>query len=249
MFKKRVKNSVAIALAIISIAPISASSGSVFASEKKSDVAIVSSEEKINEYDNIKFEKDLIELRSWLSSYDVEASTIDELIQKFREGKVWDSMNPDKFSQGTKIQISETEHKTVYPDGSIMVMGVEKGKEEKCLTPGKPTTGTGYKTFKGSKVYANVGALRLSFIADYTYAQNGYDTINGVRDARCTTVGGTWSQKYFGRKKSKENSSGPAKARFEIQFTSYNNSASSNYWIDLTVGRDTARTYYTGVSC
>lgn len=194
-----------------------------------------------------KMAEDIIKLREWLSSYNVDDDTIDSLINKLEQGEIWDSLNPEKANLGVSSKINNEESKIVYPDGSIAITGLEKGIEDRKINIGSVSSGTGYRVYKNCKVYHNAGIVNLEFYANYTIAQGAYDKIDGVRDARSTSLGGVATRVSFGRKKIQENANGPAKARFEVFFVSYDNKASGNYWIDLDVGKDTAKSYYTGV--
>ena len=188
------------------------------------------------------------ELIQWFKDNGLNQETISSLMKKLDNNEPLDSVNPTMQSRGIVTYSNENETKIVYPDGSIAITGIEGGEiidvtqSRAAITGGTVSSGSGYFTRKGVKVYHNSGILNMSFYATYTNVQGGYDKIDSVYDKKCTSYLGTWSYVSFGRQKIFEDANGPARARFEIIYNASigASSSSGNYYLDLRVGKDTA---------
>lgn len=188
------------------------------------------------------------EVIKWFKDNGVDQETINSLMEKLNNNEMLDSINPEMQSRGIVTYSDDNETRIVYPDGSITVTGIEGGEiinvpqSRASISGGSVSSGSGYSTRKGAKVYHNSGFLNMSFYATYTNVQGGYDKIDSVYDKKCTSYLGNWSYLSFGRQKIKEDANGPARARFEVIYNASigESNSSGNYYLDLRVGKDSA---------
>lgn len=79
--------------------------------------------------------EEISKIKANLAEMGVEESTQGELVKKLKKGQPWDSVNPDKQSEGKVEKLTFlnpagklVDHtKTTYPDGSVSVMSLEGG--------------------------------------------------------------------------------------------------------------------------
>lgn len=187
----------------------------------------------------------------WFKDNGVDQETINELMNKLDNNEPLDSINPSMKSMGRCVYSDDTQTKVVYPDGSISITGLEGGeiiespKSRAGLSGGSGSSGSGYSSRRGVKVYHNSGVVDMSYYANYTFVQGGYDKIDGVYNKKCVSYLGTWTYLSFGRQKITENLNGPARARFEVIYNANaGTEASCNYWLDIRVGKDSAKAVF-----
>lgn len=195
-------------------------------------------------------QEDIIQLKSFLNSYDVSQETQNALIEKLNTGNLWDSIKEgEKPTHSYEVQTNDIIEKVeVYKDGSIVVTSidyedVEEVTENELITPfgvspGTITSGTGYKNFKKAKVYYSNGLGNAYFYADFTIVQGGNDYISQVYDYSLKTLGGTASEVSLKINRAKETLDYRAEAKLSFIYTAFNNAGSTTCWLKLNVGRD-----------
>lgn len=199
-----------------------------------------------------------VELRAFLTDHGVDSGTQEDLIEEYLAGEIWDSASSDSIPTSTEMYMEGSYHYTVnrYPDGSVNVLRVEQpierttGSEDGVVTPraisGCSVVNSGTSSHRnGCKVDFWWGAVAMSFYASFTYVTPGYDRIKEVWGAGWSIGGacGT-NQNYFGIQKMYENSSGPARARLEVQAQMCGIPYSTTFFLQLTVGAGGAQYSY-----
>lgn len=208
---------------------------------------------------NFLSESEVIELLDFFTSNGVENSKAIELIGKVDSGVILNSMD-ENFADLGILTIEEMtptgELKQVYtyPDGSIKVNEVYRpetvSESIRSVSGGSVSSGSGWMTTKGARVYASVGVATCWFYADYTFAKGGYDKITRIYDASINTIGGTYHDATLGNgpltsdnnapDKANENASGAAYAKLSFKFDAYSGAGSQTCWMKLNVGGDNA---------
>jgi len=199
-------------------------------------------------------DEELENMKEELMKYGVSSDVADSLSNKIRNGQPLDSMLMDvedaidvevkKHSDGSE------EHIYTFPDGSITVVGVEYApfyNEGEVTTfgtgisGGSCTTGSGYTSCTNRKVYYNnPGVWEISFRANYTYVQGGYDSISWAGNESVWMVGGTIGNPYCRIIRSKETSFQKAEARFSVYLYLGGQYGTQTRSVSLLVGGDTA---------
>lgn len=87
------------------------------------------------------------------------------------------------------------------------------------VTPGWIESGTGYTNFKNALVEEDTVVWEVSFRADFTLVNGGYDYISNVWESLIQINFGTYNLQFFDIDKSTENASGPAIARQQFDYT------------------------------
>lgn len=202
-----------------------------FASEKNVTEVILSDAE-------------ITSIKVYLSEYDVSKETQDDLIYKLESGEKWDSLKGINPVSTHTIEKSGTEEKVeTFPDGSISVSGMDLSTVEESsvitpydLDPGDISSGSGYTSYRGAKVYRNTGVLNASFYADFTQVNGGMSYITRVYDERVFAIGGSVSEISLNLVKSREDLNYPAEAKLSFIVTIYPGGAGANAWLKLQVG-------------
>lgn len=194
-------------------------------------------------------------LHSFLEKYGVDSNTQYELITKWENGEVWDSLKENE--EPVDVYRNDTTSETVYTysDGSVAIMSIDPGevtevpaeKDNSGITPlsvdpGDVTSGSGYVVHSGSRVYKHAGIMNASFLADFTLVQRGNDRIDRVYDYTVTTSGGVSSSETLTTDRAEENANGPAEATLQFQFQVTGGIGSTTLRLRLHVGDDN---YYT----
>lgn len=174
------------------------------------------------------------------AEYGVDENTANQLLEKVLNGQAIDSMVMDEDQAIERKVITNEKEKIfeevlTFPDGSITVIGVEHDINE--ISPlstgiggGSCSSGSGYSNCKNKRVYYNtLGLYQLSFYADYSIVNKGYDSIGRIYNSSISGLG-TINQQSFRIIKKKENSSGRAEARLSVRMnisgTTHNRSLS-----------------------
>lgn len=208
---------------------------------------------------NFLSESEVNDLLNFFTSNGVENTKALELLEKVDSGVILNSMDENFSDSG--VLTSETLSLTgvlkqvyTYPDGSISVNEVYRPEtaliSPMSVTGGSVTTGSGWMSIKGAKVYASVGVATCFFYADYTFASRAYDQINRIYDASITTIGGTYEEATLGNgpltydfntpDKAREDGNGPAYAKLSFKFSAYSGGGAQTCWMKLNVGGDSA---------
>lgn len=220
----------------ISLALVILSGGNVYASENVNELQVQSEERGNSQLSNaVKF----------FNKYDVDKKVQANLINKYNKGILWDSLKEGELPIRSEKKEFEnyTETVDVYNDGSIIVTSMSEGEitevtenEEETLsvlsvTPGTVTSGSGYTSHKGARVYVSGGLTFASFLADFTLVRNGNDYIGAVYKA----VGGIYTSPVLNRKY--ETSTSRARAYLPYRYTYAGTTYSKT--LTLYVGKDT----------
>lgn len=146
----------------------------------------------------------------------IDEATQEKLIEKVKNGELLDSLNPQKASEGITTTDYEKSvagseplegytSKTVFPDGSFITMKVTPTKvtpydEEndgitpQDVTPGSGSVcGSGYCNIVDAKVSYDTGVIYAEFLANYTIANGGYDSITKVYQPKVKIWLGSYS--------------------------------------------------------
>lgn len=193
-----------------------------------------------------------VELKSFFDQYNVEKNVQNKLIKKLNDGELWDSLKGNQEIVKVKEVETETGFEKIetYEDGSIIVSTVDSKElvevsvEEKdefgtyAVSPGTVTSGSGYKTFRGAKVYVKSGIANCHFFANFTILNSGMDYISSAYDHSITTIGGTYSDDKLSITRSKETLDYRAEAKLSFKFEAYSGAGAQTVWIKLNVGRN-----------
>ncbi len=229
--KKNIRNSI---LASLLISSISVQTTNMIFAMEPNEVGVVKSNSSISN-------EDIEELKAFLSENKVDDSIIFNLVSKLKAGEVWDCLNQEKSNLGIVEKISEEEEKVTFPDGSIIIRGVDFSKS-KAISGGSNISGSGYSGKIGARVYHNTGVANAEFKADYTNVQKGYDRIDKVYSPRVKAIGGSHSGTKLEITKKVENTYGKACA--ELSFVLKVPSMTSTSVLTLYVGNDKASTNF-----
>ncbi|MGP7819353.1 hypothetical protein [Niallia sp. 01092] len=207
-------------------------------------------------------QKDLVKVKEELQKYNVDNETINKLISKLKNQEPLDSMlyDTDQAVNVDKIDTSTGyEEVFTFADGSITVTGVELA--DKISSPGTITTkgtgieggscsgGSGYVNCNYRKVYyLNPGVWEISFRANYTYVNGGYDYISWAGDQSVWEIYGSIGSPSCRIIRSKETSFNKAEARFSVYLYIGGSYGTLTRSVSLIVGGDSAyargNTYY-----
>lgn len=105
------------------------------------------------------------------------------------------------------------------------------------VTTNSCTTGSGYKNCSVKVRYYD-GIWDVYYNAEISYAQDGYDSISSISKQGVDAVLYSVEQKKFKILKSKEDSSGPAKAEYTNQFSHKAGLYTLSRSLTLYVGKD-----------
>lgn len=189
--------------------------------------------------------EDISEIKAALHEYGITEEVQESLIEKLENGEVWDCMNPEKTSQIPEgylnVSIDDPIKRYEFPDGSFIETKLEIVNDDSIstydVTGGSTSSGSGYVNRTGVKISASKGALLVwGFYADFTHVQSGYDQISRVY-GEFVMGGGNVSSLTLQLVKAKEDSNGPAQAKFSAQ-----TSTSGTLLLYLNVGSDSAWT-------
>ncbi|GBF10237.1 hypothetical protein TEPIDINF_001741 [Tepidibacillus infernus] len=203
--------------------------------------------------DNITKEQ-IREIKENLTEMGVDEKTQNSLINKLKEGQIWDSMNvkmKDKGitntilktdANGTKVQST----KTVYPDGSVNVVNITIPSPEldsefsvQDVSGGTASCGSGYCNYYGVKVDGGNGIVNASFLADYTFVDGGYDYISKAYQPRVEVYFGSFSD-VTGPVILRAKETSYQSARAYLKWTFNNDAGSAVQYLNLDVQQDTA---------
>ncbi len=222
---------------VISLSLLATPSASLALEEKEHDLKLTN--------------EDLSHLQEELVKYDVEAEIAKSLSEKLNSGQLLDSMTmteEDAVDSRIKKHLDGSEEKLyIYPDGSITVAGVEPDKITafaEGIKGGSCRTGTGYTNCTNKVVYyKNPGVWEISFRANYTFQRSQFDIISRVYNHSVWMIGGTAQDPSLRMLKSKENSAGPAKARFSTYLNLGGSYGTLTRSVELRVGNNRAKVY------
>ncbi len=165
-----------------------------------------------------------------------------KLIEKLKNGEVWDSMNPDMKDKAKVTSYNYKDKKTgvpvskkivTFPDGSYFIDSISGGWSQ-C--------GSGYCNYYDRKVYKSDGQVTAEYLADYTIVQGGKDYIREVDQERITTVGGVPDNISLTIKYATEGQVGSVPATAYLKFQKNTSGVySSTYYLYLYVALDQAR--------
>lgn len=218
----------------------------------------VSQQEHLEKYKVTK--EDVEYLKDFLTEYGVEKSVQQKLIAKIKSGKIWDSVsevsevvNSQTIKKGDEIETIDT-----FKDGSVKITTIDPAQVEEGVVetdsdgelivplgvdPGKISSGSGYTTFTGAKVYMKTGIANAHFYANFTIlAGSSKDYISSVRDAWVGTFGGTANNISLSIIRKTETLDNPAQAQLKFQYVAAGGTASSIVYLTLRV----ANNLYTG---
>lgn len=234
MFLKKMSKVIAAALLILSVQSTTANIGLAMESNDSKEINLNLISSLSNE--------DIEELKTFLSCYGVDDLTIVNLINKLQNGELLDSINPEKQHLGIVEKIGNEREKVTYPDGSIVIKGIDN-IQNRAISGGTVSSGTGYSSRIGARIYHNAGLINCEFYADYTNVQGGYDIIEKVYRYDIRVLGGSFTGATLAINKKYENSQGNAWAslRFKVSTLGLVDSIAN---LDLFVGRDTAYTRF-----
>jgi len=205
--------------------------------------------------------EDTMELKTFFSKYEVNNVTQEKLINKFNEGRAWDSLdqNSQPVLTYTVSNDGQKELVSTYKDGSILVSAIDpalvefnvpeiptsekslkivKDGPSRAVDPGTVTGGSGYKSYKKAKVYSSSGIVSAYFYANFTIVQGGKDYISSVYDYKLTGIGGTATVDNFRIVRKTETLDNKASAKLDFTFAPFNGTASTTCWLKLFVGGD-----------
>jgi len=251
MLKKKLVTSLAIPVCALTIG-FGANVGSVSANENTDLTTIEESSQSLTT-ENIQ------SLNEFLTTYNVDEKTQNNLIAKLKKGEVWDSIKKGQepvstYEKTTEEDVIETI--STFKDGSITVTTLEpniveftkpapsEGISTRAVSPGTVTGGSGYKSFKKAKAYVYSGIANAHFYADFTIVQGGNDYITRVYDYKIIGIGGTASYDNLKITRKTENLDGKASAKLDFTWAAFNGGGSSTCWLKLNVGKDSYSTSY-----
>ncbi|MED2743063.1 hypothetical protein [Brevibacillus porteri] len=160
-----------------------------------------------------------------------------ELLDKLRNGEVWDSINHEKKMKSLvqpeekKFEFTEADGSVTagtmftYPDGSITITSVSGGTS---------TCGTGYCNYKGRKVLETDFTQSGEFKANYTTVQDDDDYISKVYDYVIVAGNDSYSDAELSIDTKYESYGDPAYAYLRWQASGY------THYVKLYVGDDIA---------
>lgn len=192
-------------------------------------------------------------MRSFFNDYLVPEKTQDQLIDELLEGELWDNNSPDAVPVSVEDWSTETETVTVerFGDGSIGVQSMEIPQyvPEGTISPYASLTGCSYSGGSGYSVASNCsishkwGNVGIGFIASYQIINGAYDSITYLGPTTQTCAIGSCTRPEYVVSRLNETGSGPAIAQAQSTFTAYQGAASSEYWVQLSVGGNTVNVY------
>lgn len=187
-------------------------------------------------------QEQLDKVKENLLKNDVDEKTADKLILKLKNGELWDSLNP-KY-RDLKPQI-KTEHyeKTTYPDGSICVVKYYQLESYETMGSGTShTDGTGTKYTEGYRVSKDIGFVGMEFTVDFVQdTPNNRAKVTSIYDRNVWIIGGTYNNLEYGHHDGWRDKAG---AWMSVDFTVFEDSASSLGWIKIYVTGDNVWTDY-----
>jgi len=138
-------------------------------------------------------------IKASFEELDIDVQTQERLLVKLESGQLIDSLNPEKINEGVSTKFTNQQSsntiridainaytiRTVFPDGSVSVRGIEPGPGTVC--------GTGYCNYNNTKISYNTGVINSSFLANYSIVNGGYSSISRVWNADVYVLGGTVS--------------------------------------------------------
>lgn len=143
-------------------------------------------------------DSEIKEIKANFTELGIDEATQQKLIQKLKDGKEIDALNPDQADKGittivNHLATAKTSEqstaaylsRTVYPDGSVSVLSVTPGKGTVC--------GTGYCNIRDAVVEGGNGIVTASFLADYTLVNGGYASISSAYQPKVKIYAGTYS--------------------------------------------------------
>jgi hypothetical protein len=206
-------------------------------------------------------QKDLKNVKTELQKYGVDDETIKNLTTKLANQEAIDSMIYD-IDKAVSVKRTETptgyEEIYTFADGSISVSGVEELDKlveggfttmSTGIEDGSCTGGSGYTNCSNRKVYyLNPGVWEISFRANYSYVQGGYDKISWASNQSVWMVYGTTGDPSMRIIRSTETAYNKAEARFSVYLYLGGSYGTLTRSVSLLLGGDTAsargNTYY-----
>ncbi|WP_194540520.1 hypothetical protein [Paenibacillus sp. JZ16] len=214
----------------------------MFASESYGDEITLSSNE-------------ITRIKSLLSEYDVSIETQTYLMNKLENGEKWDSEKGiEPVSTHTIVKNNGTEEIVeTFPDGSIAISGVDLSTAEVStdiivtpydLDPGSISSGSGYTSYRGAKVYKNTAFIGAQFYADFTQVNGGMSYISRVYDEKvhALTLGGSIGDVSLQLVRDRENLNYDAEAKLSFVANAW--AGGTNCYLKLVVGKGTYSTPY-----
>lgn len=187
----------------------------------------------------------------------IDKTTANKLADKVVRGELLDAQKPselDKVQDQLTISSQDKAPKHIeFADGSRIQLEFEGKEEARALsgdigtldyatgtvTNNSCTSGSGYKNCNVTARY-NDGVWNVRFNASVSYAQGAYDSISSISKPAVDAVLYSVVKKKFSRTKTKENSSGPAKAEYTNQFTHKTGLYTISRTLTLYTGKDTS---------
>ena len=107
------------------------------------------------------------------------------------------------------------------------------------VSPGTISTGTGYATYSGAKVYMKTGIADAHFYANFTILSgSSKDYISSVWGAWVGTFGGTANNISLSIIRKYETLDNPAQAQLKFQYVAAGGTASSIVYLTLRVANN-----------
>lgn len=194
-------------------------------------------------------ESDDLRVRTFLIENGVNEENIDELINKYENGVVWDSLKQDSepLDITTKEEGCKKIIKKTFNDGSVSVTEIQRENTgEEIIDPTKPVqysvsdgrweSGSGYSNCYRAIVRRNHGIVDMSFKADFTLVQEkGKSYISDVYRGDYYVAGGVVTNENLRITRERQTSCHPAEAEYAIQFNLLKAGASWKYilWLEV----------------
>lgn len=189
-------------------------------------------------------EQEILKIKNFLTDYGVNESTQEELIDKYKNGEMWDSITDS--SNPINIQTIELDGETqticYYHDGSVSVTTMPKkpdnqnqGYNLRSVSGGTWRSGSGYSNCYGATVRVNHGIVDMSFQADFSLVNQGYSEIIDVYHGDYFVAGGSISSENLRINRKKEDRYHPAEAEYSINFDLIKIGGSWKYTVWLKV--------------
>lgn len=222
--------------------------------EETNSVEITSADKQTLFLDISSFsDEDIVNIKSELQNYGVTEETSQKLVEKLEQGIPLDSMLYDE-SQAIDVKKipTLTGYNSIYTfkDGSIIISSTEELEtilsnvnlqKGVGISGGSTSSGSGYFNGTNRKVYySNPGVWEISFKANYSLVQGGYDTISWVGNHNVTMLMGTVGSPSCRIMRSKETATQKAEARLSVYLYIGGSYGTQTRSVSLLVGGDSA---------
>ncbi|WP_314303423.1 hypothetical protein [Brevibacillus parabrevis] len=217
--------------ALVALAAFGVGSGEIVSAKQK--VELSKQEEK--------------EMKRKLKDLGINEKTQDKLLEKYKNGYIWDSMNPEVLSQlpedALEISAKNPVKTYTFQDGSVLKLEakvVEKTVENnRGISPlSTSQCGSGYCKYFEVLVDGSSGVQSAEFYADIVLVNGGYDYISNVYDDSIVVIGGSYSNDSLKIERQKETSNQEAYARLKWNTTAIGGAGGATSYLRLYVGDD-----------